>query len=448
MTGKAGVWRVLRNGNFTRLWLGQMVSFVGDYFYFLAIPIAVNRLTGSTLAVGLSMIFEAAPMLLLGPLAGVFVDRWDRKRTMIVADVLRGLLVLLCLLVRTADMVWLLYVVGFLMSCVSRFFFPARGAVMPLIVRDKDDLLAANTLMQTTEMAALLAGPALAGLTIGLWGEPVAFVADSISFFVSAAVISTMYLASRPAGEPARGGVGAVWSELREGVAYLFANRTLVAVLLCLVVVQLGVGAINVIWVPYLQRTFGVGPEGLGVVDAVQGAGMVVGGLALGLVAARLRKAAIVGGGLVIIGLAIAAMGLVPAFGYLLALSFCLGLVLTPAQSSLITLLQLAVPNRRLGRVNSAMNALVTVAGLLSMTTAASLGDLIGLRTVYVACGVLAAVAGLLALRIPEPLPETPAAAPEAIVAEVAAGQTNEIAAPVKAARQAVPVALDDGGAP
>jgi len=126
--GKVAYRRLFANKNFTALWLGQMISFVGDYFYWLAVPIMVERLTGSALMVGLSVITTALPMLFLGPVAGVFVDRWDRKRTMIAADVLRALLVLPCLLVRTPDQVWIYYVVGFLMSCVSRFFFPAQNA--------------------------------------------------------------------------------------------------------------------------------------------------------------------------------------------------------------------------------------------------------------------------------------------------------------------------------
>src|SRR5512146_3196363 len=171
---------LFHNRNFVALWIGQTVSFLGDYFYFLAIPIMVNQLTGSALMVGLSTISSALPMLLLGPVAGVFVDRWNRKTIMIVSDVLRGLLVLLCLLVRSPDQVWIYFLVGFLMSCVSRFFFPAQNAVLPLIVHDTQDLLLANGLMQAIMTVGLLAGPALAGFTIGLWGSWVAFVFDSI----------------------------------------------------------------------------------------------------------------------------------------------------------------------------------------------------------------------------------------------------------------------------
>ena len=283
--------RLFRNRSFVALWLGQTVSFIGDYFYFLAIPIMVERLTGSALLVGLSVISSALPMLLLGPIAGVFVDRWDRKRTMIVADLLRGLLVLVCLTVRTPDQVWIYYVVGFLMSCVSRFFFPAQNAVLPLIVTDKDDLLAANGLMQIVQTAGLLIGPALAGFSIGALGRAGRLSCRLGDLFLSAAAIMTMRVPRTTGGRQAEGGqLGTVWAEMREGIAYLFGNRTMVGMLLCLSVVQLGVGAINVIWVPFMQRTFGLGPEGLGAVDMAQGVGMALGGVMLGFVAARFSK--------------------------------------------------------------------------------------------------------------------------------------------------------------
>ena len=140
--------RLFQNRDFTALWIGQMISFTGDYFNYLAIPIMVNRLTGSAMMVGLSVMASALPALVLGPIAGVFVDRWDRRRVMLLSDVLRALLVLCLLTVRTADQVWIFYVIGFLVSCTSQFFFPARGAVLPLIVTDPDDWLAANGLMQ------------------------------------------------------------------------------------------------------------------------------------------------------------------------------------------------------------------------------------------------------------------------------------------------------------
>jgi MFS family permease len=245
--GTAIYGRILHNRSFVALWLGQTVSFIGDYFYWLAIPIMVEKLTGSALQVGLSVIASALPMLLLGPVAGVFVDRWDRRRTMMIADIVRGLLVLVCLVVMTPEQVWIYYAIAFLMSCVSRFFFPAQNALLPLIVPDKADLLAANGLMQIVQTAGFLIGPALAGFSIGVWGEQVAFVADSVTFFVSAAAILTMTVPRTTAGRQAMRTTGrsteiaAVWAEMQEGVAYLFGNRTMVGILLCMAVVQFGV---------------------------------------------------------------------------------------------------------------------------------------------------------------------------------------------------------------
>jgi len=431
--GKVAYRRLFANKSFTALWLGQMISFVGDYFYWLAVPIMVERLTGSALMVGLSVITTALPMLFLGPVAGVFVDRWDRKRTMIAADVLRALLVLPCLLVRTPDQVWIYYIVGFMMSCVSRFFFPAQNASLPLIVKDRGDLLAANGLMQMIQTAGLLAGPALAGFAIGLWGEQVAFVIDSASFLVSAAAIQTMTVPRTTLGrqiDPAQGKqasggqVAAVWAEMREGVVFLFGNRTTVGVLACMTVVQLGLGAINVLWVPYLQRTFGVDATGLGIVDSAQGAGMVLSGLALSFVASRLNRTAMAGWAIILIGLFIAAMGLAPAFGYVIALSFAVGLPLIPAQSALMTMMQLAVPDLKRGRVGSAMNALTTAAGLVSMGLAAVLGEAVGLRLMYAIAGSItlgAGVVGLFVLKEPEAPAEEMAADRGAKAAEAMA---------------------------
>jgi MFS family permease len=426
--GQVAYGRLFRNRSFVALWLGQTVSFIGDYFYFLAIPIMVEKLTGSALAVGLSVISSALPMLLLGPIAGVFVDRWDRKRTMIVADVLRGLLVLAALLVKTPDQVWIYYIVGFLMSCVSRFFFPAQNAVLPLIVTDKDDLLAANGLMQIVQTAGFLIGPALAGFSIGAWGEQVAFLVDSATYFVSAAFIMIMTVPRTTAGrqEAAGGQIAAVWAEMREGIVYLFGNRIMVGVLLCLSVVQLGVGAINVVWVPFMRRTYGLGPEGLGAVDTAQGIGMALGGLMLGFVAARFTKRSLAGWSIIFIGVILALMGLAPPFSLvnlipgisvegdiaamtmgqrllhmpllLLLYGMLFGIALVPAQSALMTMMQLAVPDLKRGRVGSALNALTTAAGLLSMAIAAASGEIVELRMIYVTAGLVVSLGGLVGL--------------------------------------------------
>lgn len=268
----------------------------------------------------------------------------------------------------------------------------------------------------------------MAGFTIGLWGASVAFWVDSGTFLVSATAILIMRVPHTTRGKQAAGGqLAAVRAELREGVAYLFGSQVMVGVLICMAVLQLGLGAINVLWVPFFQRTFGVGPEGLGAVDMAQGLGMVLGGVMLGFFTARVRRTNLVSWGIAIIGLLIALVGLAPAVSLVdlspalgadlvglpagsltvgqrllllpllpLAYSLVLGVVLVPAQSALMTIVQLAVPDLKRGRVGGALNALVTVASLLSMAAAAALGEVISLRLVYVIAGALAVLSGLL----------------------------------------------------
>lgn len=393
---KVGFVQVLRNRRFARLWLGQVISAIGDYFYFLAVPILINKLTGSTAAIGLAMIFSfALPQLLFGLPAGVLVDRWDRRRVMIVADVLRAALVLGGLLVHNAQTIWILYVVGFMVSVASRFFFPARSALIPALVAE-NELVAANGLSQLTETASLLAGPAMAGFMIGWFGESVAFVADSASFIVSAlAIWSIGAVATSSARAASEQTAKALWNELVDGLRFLFGHPVLRGIVLSLSVVHLGIGAINVLWVPLLSRHYGVGPEGIGIVDSIQGVGMAMGALAVGWLAARLSKTRIGVVGLVVIGLMLSLTGIAPSFAYIAGFTFVLGLALAPIEAVLTTLMQQLTPDRSRGRVSSAFGTFGSIAGMISMACAGGAAELVGIPAVYLACGALVMLAGL-----------------------------------------------------
>jgi len=418
--------RLLRNRSFIALWFGQAVSSIGDYFSLLAIPLFVNHLTGSVMLVGFSFISTALPALVLGPVAGVFVDRLDRRKVMIVSDLLRGALMLCLLTIRDAQQVWILYLVGFLVSCASQFFSPARGAALPLIVTDSDDWLAANSAMRILQTVGMLAGPALAGFTIGLWGERVAFVADGVSYLASAAAIffvtiphTTPGLSGGATGEPGAASApgsarisGAdilkVWAELREGMVYLFGNRTILGVLICLTMASLGFSTVNMIWIPYLQRAFGIGAAGLGLADAALGVGMLISGLLVGRLAARLSKTFLSAGGLLFIGLTYLTIVWLPSFPWIIAWQFIAGLALTPMQSALDTIQQMAVPDLMRGRVGSSMNASYSAAGLISMALASMFGESVGLHNVFFIVGLFVAASGILGFWLlrepPEPI--------------------------------------------
>jgi MFS transporter, DHA3 family, macrolide efflux protein len=416
--------RLFQNPNFVALWLGQAVSSIGDYFSLLAIPIFVNRLTGSVMLVGLAFISTALPALLLGPVAGVFVDRLDRRKVMIVSDLLRGLLMFCLLTIQDAGQVWVLYLVGFLVSCISQFFGPARGAALPLVVPDPQDWLAANGAMRVLQTVGMLAGPALAGVTIGQWGERVAFVADGSSFLLSGLAIYFMRLprrlphpsptrepqaaaldpvkASSPAeaftapGEAFLASARTVWAELREGLVFLRNSRAALGVGICLTMSSIGYSTVNMIWIPYLQRAFGVGAAGLGIADAALGVGMLISGLLVGWLARRASKTVLSAGGMAFGGILYATIILLPSFPWIIAWQFVSGLALTPMQSALDTILQLAVPDLKRGRVSAAINACYNASGLVGMGLASLFGDVIGLRTVFFIVGLFVLAAGVL----------------------------------------------------
>ncbi len=189
--------KLLRQRNFSLLWVGQFISIIGDWVLFIALPFYTYSLTGSVLATGAMFIVSTLPRLVLGSVAGVFVDRWDRKRTMIVADVLRVLLILMLLFVRSRDWLWLIYVSAFLESVVSQFFNPAKSAIIPLLVGEKD-LLAANSLNGLSDALTRLLGSALGGVLMGWLGFSSVVLLDAGSFLFSALMIVLIVMPARP----------------------------------------------------------------------------------------------------------------------------------------------------------------------------------------------------------------------------------------------------------
>ena len=284
---------VLRNANFRNLWLGQVVSQVGDYFAFLALTVVVSGFSddaqATTYAVSGMMLAFTLPRLLFGLLAGVFVDRWDRRRTMLVSDFLRAGITLMMVPAVLSGNLWAMYALAFAMSAVGTLFNPAKGALIPELV-PTEHLISANSLSQTTQMLAILIGPALAGTTLAVAGagnEWVAFVVDSASYLVSAVMIwlvrAPVKAAAQAAGAAAARGLGAVrqvWQELLVGIKTLFLNRTMATLAVIFAFVMLGIGAINVLWVVWMKERFGFEGTELAwrfsVLDIGFGAGMIV----------------------------------------------------------------------------------------------------------------------------------------------------------------------------
>src|SRR5687768_12933994 len=196
-----------RNRNFRQLWLGQVVSQMGDWFNTIALYTLILDLTGSGRHVGLLLVARFVPSFLFGPLSGVVADRFSRQRIMIVTDILRAVVVLGFLFVRTADQLWIIYVLTVLQLALATFFEPAKTAAIPSIVSDRE-LVAANAISSVTWSVMLTLGAAIGGLITGWLGTDVAFVLDSLTYLLSAALIASVRLPKRPAREKGRLTVG------------------------------------------------------------------------------------------------------------------------------------------------------------------------------------------------------------------------------------------------
>ena len=178
-----------QNRGFRQLWLGQVVSQLGDWFDTIAVMTLVLNLTGSGRDVGLIMVARFLPSVVVGPLSGVVADRFNRRTIMIVSDILRAVVVLGFLFVRRPDQIWIIYALTVLQLTFSTFFEPAKSAAIPSIVAE-NELVTANAISSVTWSAMLTLGAVAGGLVTGWFGTDAAFVVDSVTYLVSAALIA------------------------------------------------------------------------------------------------------------------------------------------------------------------------------------------------------------------------------------------------------------------
>ena len=192
------------NRNYRYAWTGQVISEIGDHFNNIAVFSLVMQTTGSGLIVSGVMLARAVPAILAGPLAGVLLDRVDRRKIMIASDLLRAVVALGFILTVHAPRTWLLLVLSGLLMFASPFFTSGRAAILPRIA-SRDELHTANALTQTTQWATLTVGTMAAGISAATLGYTAAFIVNSLSFLFSAWAISRMHLAGGWLPRPARG---------------------------------------------------------------------------------------------------------------------------------------------------------------------------------------------------------------------------------------------------
>jgi MFS family permease len=348
------------NRNFRLLWLGQTVSQLGDWFTYVALYALLFELTGSATSVAALMVMQLLPIALVGPTAGVVVDRLDRRRIMIAADLVRGTVILGLLLVRSPEVVWLAYVVTAVVVAATGFFEPARSATVPSIVA-AEDLVAANAISTGTWSAMLAIGASAGGAVAAIFGRDTTFVLNSLSFFLSAFFLWRMRIPRRASDGQAAPG----WHGLVEGLRYMRSHPRVAQVATIKGGWALVGGAILLLTV-FGDRVFrlgGSGDAGIGILYAARGIGAAVGSLSVALVARRsagllsrwIAPAYVAAGG------AYAMLGLAPSIWVAAATVVVAHVFGSFLWVSSNVLLQLAVPDAFRGRVFAAELILLTL---------------------------------------------------------------------------------------
>ncbi|MDY6874954.1 MAG: MFS transporter [Chloroflexota bacterium] len=384
---------LFRNRNFKLLWIGQLLSQVGDQCLLIAAITLISNLSRSPLALLIPAISMAIPQLIFGLVGGVMADRWNRKRAMVGSDLLRGLIVLCILLVNSVQHLWILYVAAAGLTLVGVFFYPARNAVIPNIVPGSL-LLAANGLVQGSYIIALIVGPAIAGAAVELW-MPSAIIFDSATFFVSAIVIAMMNIPTTMPDQTRAAEGDSIWEDMKAGLNFIRQNRALSQVLLITAIATLGIGAIVLLAIPHLKIQVGAGGLEYGFAMSMLGMGSVLGGLMVSRLSRRLSTSTIVGGMLILAGAAIVAFAFAPNYTVVLVSITIIGACVVIARGALDTIAQTLSPDAVRGRVQAAINMIVVAATAMAEGLSALLGSLIAVQTVFVMAGVTTVLAGV-----------------------------------------------------
>jgi MFS family permease len=391
------------NRNWRWLWSGQAVSLTGDGVFDITVMLWVATVLArgrpwAPAAAGGVLIAEAAPVLVVAPVAGVLVDRWDRRRVMMGADAFRAVLIVALLAgllvlsgsgrtIGTGPELALVYAVVAAESAAAQFFNPCRLATLGRIVAPASQPTASGMLQATMSLALIVGEPLGAGMltAFGVWW---ALLLDAVSFGVSFLAVRAIRV---PRGTGATGAgrtrsgarTGAV-TEFRAGIRFFAGNRVLLALSSGVTIATLGMGALNTLMVFFVTGDLHAPAGWLGVLAAAFGAGSVVGALLSGRLAARIGAGPVFCLGLIGGGLILAVYSRMTSLAPALGLDVLTGLLFGALTSAVGPLLLAQVPQELIGRVMSVFTPLQQTANIVSMAAAGLLAGTVlrGMRVV------------------------------------------------------------------
>jgi len=405
---------VLQNKNFLFLWLGQVVSNFGDRLTQMAlVALVYQQNPGSEIALAKLISFTVIPVFVIGPIAGVWVDRLNRKNVMVISDILRGILILSIPLFIKLNQILLVYLVIFLTFSISRFFVPSKMAIIPELV-SKEKLLAANSLQDTTHMIGNVAGLVIAGIIVNMRyvGALGGFYIDSATFFVSASLIAMMtqrefitgvrkdLVTSRAALKSSL--KKSFLAEIKEGFDIFVRYRPMRFIAYVLFLLMAVIGAVSCVIIVFVQSAFGTSTRDLGLLGMFLVAGLFAGTLLYGRFGQRIARRKAIFASFVASGLFIMVFTfLVGRYPNLLLAGVAAGLLgaaAGPIMSSANTLTHETIPEEARGRIFSSLEAVIHLAFLVFMFGAAYAARCVDRFWILIICGCVFSVCGIVGM--------------------------------------------------
>ncbi len=408
---------LLRVRDFGRLWLAGLISIAGDLALFIALPLHIYRLTDSTLATAAVLAASYLPQILFGSIAGVFVDQWNRKWTMVASDSLRALLLLPLLL--APDHLAMLYAIAAIQGTLGLVFRPAEGALLPKLVGG-EHLVAANAMNSLNNNLGFLIGPAIGTLLYAEVGINGTILADIGTFIFSALLISSIATDARPerAG-PAP--IGNAWSRLvtnwRAGLSVIQSNRALRVLFATSVLGNVAEGVFVTLGLsPLVLDVLGGTPAQVGWMATAQALGGLIAGVIVIRIGHRLTRRLLLGTGMVGIGLSdlgsanarLFASAGTPAVGVAMGFMVVAGPPSVASSTGRQSIVQAETTDAYRGRVFGALGSMQGVALLIGFAAGGILGDFIGLVAVLSVAALLRVVGGIGVLLLMPRSEETP----------------------------------------
>lgn len=391
---------VLRHRNFALLWVAGLVSVLGDWVLFVALPFFVYQFTGSALATGGMFAAQTIPRVIFGSIAGIFVDRWNRKYTMVAADLMRCGLLLLLLLVHSRTTLWLVYFVAVVESSIAQLFSPAKNALLPSMVGSQD-LVIANGLNALGDNLARIVGPTLGGGLLTLFGLASGAIIDSLSFFISGILIALIAASSvrlEHITEKSDAQISPwkkVWQEWWEGLHLIGKDRLIRTIFVTIGIVMLAEGIILVLLVPFVAVVMHGTSSTLGWLMTALGIGGFLGGLVINFMSKLASPLRLIAMTAFIGGILRLAVVMFPIFFLALLLQALAGIIAIALYVNVSALLQSLVENRYLGRVFGVFGTIQALMMLCGMGIASTLGDHVGIVPVMACACCLYALAGI-----------------------------------------------------